>query len=65
MTANTKATAKDRPVYIAKFRALPDVDPICSLRQMLKQALRVNGLQCLSLVEEEHATQTTPSSSDA
>jgi hypothetical protein len=55
----------DRPIYIAKFRPLPDVDPVRSLRVMLKEALRLHGLQCLSLVEENlHATQTTENSSD-
>jgi hypothetical protein len=59
-------TTKDRPVYVARFRALPDVDPIYSLRLMLKGALRLHGLQCLSLEEENnHATQTAQSSSDA
>jgi hypothetical protein len=66
-TATTKPTAKERPVFVARFRALPDVDPIHSLRAMLKGALRLHGLQCLSCEEETNyaTTQATANSSDA
>jgi hypothetical protein len=61
----TKPAAAERPVFVARFRALPDVDAIHSLRVMLKSALRLHGLQCLSLEEEpNHATQTTQNSDD-
>jgi hypothetical protein len=65
-TANTtKPAASERPVFIARFRALPDVDAIHALRLTIKQALRLHGLQCLSLEEEpNHATQTTQTSND-
>ena len=56
--------ASERPIYIARFRALPDVDAIRSLRLVLKGALRLHGLQCLSLEEEnDHATQAIQNSS--
>jgi hypothetical protein len=66
-TDTTKPAAKNRPVFIARFRALPDVDPIHALRLTIKQALRLHGLQCLSLEEEyNNATvQTARCSSDA
>jgi len=66
MSANTTTpAAKDRPVFVARFRALPDVDAIRSLRLMLKGALRLHGLQCLSLEEEnDHATQTISNPND-
>jgi len=61
----TKPAATERPVFVARFRALPDVDAIRSLRLMLKGALRLHGLQCLSLEEEnDHATTTTQNSND-
>jgi hypothetical protein len=66
-TANTtNPAAKDRPVFVARFRALPDVDPIHALRHTIKAALRLHGLQCLSLEEEPNnaTAQTAPSSSD-
>ena len=58
--------ASERPIFVARFRALPDVDAVRSLRLVLKGALRLHGLQCLSCEEEtNHAkTQTTPNSSD-
>jgi hypothetical protein len=56
--------ASERPIFIARFRALPDVDAIRQLRLMLKGALRLHGLQCLSCEEETKHATTTPSSSD-
>jgi len=55
--------ASERPIYIARFRALPDVDAPHALRHMLKSALRLYGLKCLSLVEEEPNNATTQTSS--
>jgi hypothetical protein len=58
MTINTtKAAATGRPVFVARFRALPDVDAIRSLRLMIKGTLRLHGLQCLSLEEEDNAAK--------
>jgi hypothetical protein len=66
ITSTAKPTGKDRPVFVARFRALPDVDAIHALRLTIKQALRLHGLQCLSLEEEPNnaTAQTAPSSSD-
>ena len=63
----TKPAATERPVYVARFCALPGVDAIRSLRLMLKSALRLHGLKCLSLEEEPNnaTTQTAPSSGNA
>jgi len=44
-----------------RLRPLPDVDPIYSLRQVLKNALRQHGMQALSCEEENHATTTSSS----
>ena len=63
-TDTTEPVAKNRPVFVARFRALPDVDAIHALRLMLKGALRLYGLRCLSLEEEEPNATTQPSSSD-
>ena len=64
VTANTtKSATTERPVFVARFRALPDVDPVHALRLMLKGALRLHGLQCLSCEEEIHATTQTSNSS--
>jgi len=58
-------SASERPIYIARFHALPNINATHALRHMLKGALRLHGLQCLSLKEEnDHATQTTQNSSD-
>src|SRR5262249_12791522 len=65
VTAMSNQPASERPVFVARFRALPDVDAIRSLRLMLKGALRLHGLQCLSLEEEnDHATTTAQNSND-
>jgi len=58
MTTDTK----ERPVFVARFRALPDVDAVRSLRLMLKGALRLHGLQCLSLEEETQQCDSANSS---
>jgi hypothetical protein len=64
--ATTKpATARERPIYVVRFRALPDVDPDHALKHMLKGALRLHGLQCLSLEEEPNATTQTKTSSSS
>jgi len=60
----TKPTAMERPVFVARFRALPDVDAVRSLRLMLKGALRLHGLQCLSIEEEPNNAPTETSNSD-
>jgi len=60
----TKPAATERPVFVARFRALPDVDPTHALRHMLKGALRLHGLQCLSCEEETNYATTQTSSSD-
>jgi len=57
--------ASERPVFVARFRALPDVDATHALRHMLKTALRLYGLKCLSLEEEPNATTTSSSNDDA
>ena len=56
--------AKDRPVYIAKFRARPNTDAIRALRLMLKSALRIHGLTCISIEEQCYATPITENSTD-
>jgi hypothetical protein len=61
-TDTAKPTTKDRPIFVTRFRALPNVDPTHALRHMLKSALRLHGLQCLSCEEEiNHATTTSSS----
>ena len=63
VTTMSNQSGSERPVFVARFRALPDVEPIHSLGLMLKSALRLHGLQCLSLEEEnDHATTQTSSS---
>jgi hypothetical protein len=62
VTTMSNQSASERPIYIARFRALPDVDPTHALRHMLEGALRLHGLQCLSCEEEHHATTQTSSS---
>jgi hypothetical protein len=40
-----------RPIYVLKFRPLPGIDAIRSLRAILKFALRGHGLRCISAQE--------------
>jgi len=59
VTTMSNQPASERPVFIVRLRPLPDVDPIYSLRQALKSALRQHGLQALSCEEENHATTSS------
>jgi len=59
-----KQSVAERPIFIARFRALPEVDPTHALRHMLKSALRLHGLQCLSCEEEANHATTETSNSD-
>ncbi len=42
----------DRPVYLLRLRADPDVDAIRALRSALKLLARRFGLRCVSLTTE-------------
>jgi hypothetical protein len=45
--------AAQRPVYLLKLRAEPNVDPIRSLRAALKVLLRRFGLRAVSVSEDK------------
>jgi hypothetical protein len=42
---------KDRPLFVITLRPLPSVDPIRSLRGVLKGLLRRHGMRCVDLRE--------------
>jgi hypothetical protein len=43
----------DRPIFVMTLRAEPNVDPIKSLRAVLKVLLRGYGMKCLSVNQIE------------
>jgi hypothetical protein len=50
--------ANRRPVFLLRLRPEPHVtDPVRSLRNMLKAALRRFGMRAISVVQEEEPTQ--------
>jgi hypothetical protein len=60
VTTMPNQPASERPVFVVRLRPLPDIDnPIYSLRQVLKVALRQHGMQALSCEEENHATTSS------
>jgi hypothetical protein len=54
-------SAKSRPVYVLRLRAEPGIDPIRSLRWLLKTTLRQGGLRCISIVEDHHENENAES----
>jgi hypothetical protein len=50
--------AKDRPIFVLRLRAEPGVDPIRSLRALLKVTLRWFGLRAIEAREENRVGAT-------
>jgi hypothetical protein len=43
----------NRPLYTVTFRAEPGVDGVRALKALLKTALRVFKLRCVSVIEQK------------
>jgi hypothetical protein len=55
--AHVKPSANERPIYVVRLQPMPGTDPIKAVRWLLKAALRLYGLRCLSVREEPRAAE--------